>query len=163
MLFAEQRDRASPEKSSQAADPPSPGGGRRQGEGKGAGSAPRTAAPTPLQTGLQSLTKDLLRFWMVDIRREGRGETRGAGTRPARAGTGAGAGEGRGRPASSWLPEPLRRGRRKTQAQLFVPHFCGGPDGWNRAQRRAAPYRAAGSLSSVDGKTAPPLPAAQQN
>ena len=53
---------------------------RRQGEGKGAGLAPEMAAPTPLQTGLQSLFKDLLRFWMVDIRREGRGETRGAGT-----------------------------------------------------------------------------------
>ena len=35
-------------------------GGR--GSGKGAGSAPRTASPTTLQTGLQFLTKDLLRF-----------------------------------------------------------------------------------------------------
>ena len=50
--------------------PPKTGG---RGEGKGAGSAPRTAAPTALQTGLQFLIKDLLRFWMVDIRREGRG------------------------------------------------------------------------------------------
>ena len=57
--------------------PPEAGG---RGEGKGAGSAPRTSAPTALQTGLQSLFKDLLRFWMVDIRREGRGETQGAGT-----------------------------------------------------------------------------------
>ena len=39
------------------------------GEGKGAGSAPRTASPTTLQTGLQFLSKDFLRFWMVDIRR----------------------------------------------------------------------------------------------
>ena len=46
-------------------------GGRR--EGKGAGLAPRTAAPNTLQTGLQFLIKDLLRFWMVDIRWEGRG------------------------------------------------------------------------------------------
>ena len=45
-------------------------GGR--GEGKAANSAPKTASPTALQTGLQFLTKDLLRFWMVDIRREGR-------------------------------------------------------------------------------------------
>ena len=72
-------------------------GGR--GEGKGAGSAPRTAAPTALQTGLQFLIKDLLRFWMVDISREGRGETQGAGTRPARVGTGAGDVEGRRRAA----------------------------------------------------------------
>ena len=43
-------------------------GGR--GGGKGAGSAPRTASPTTLQTGLQFLTKDFLRFWMVDICRE---------------------------------------------------------------------------------------------
>ena len=42
------------------------------GEGKGAGSAPRTASPTTLQTGLQFLTKDFLRFWMANIRQEGR-------------------------------------------------------------------------------------------
>ena len=65
--------------------------------GKGAGSAPRTASPTALQTGLQFLIKDLLRFWMVDTRREGRGETHGAGTQPARVGTGAGDVEGRRR------------------------------------------------------------------
>ena len=44
-----------------------------KGERKGAGSAPRTAAPTALQAGLQFLTKDLLGFWMVDTRQEGRG------------------------------------------------------------------------------------------
>ena len=54
-------------------------GGRR--ERKGAGSAPRTASPTTLQAGLQFLTKDFLRFWMVDdIGWEGRGETQGACT-----------------------------------------------------------------------------------
>ena len=42
-------------------------GGR--GEGKGANSAPKMASPTTLQTGLQFLTKDFLRFWMVDIHR----------------------------------------------------------------------------------------------
>ena len=51
------------------AHPPPEAGGR--GEGKGANSAPETASPTKLQTGSQSLTKDFLRFWMVDIRREG--------------------------------------------------------------------------------------------
>ena len=45
-------------------------GGR--GERKEANSAPETASPTTLQTGLQFLTKDFLRFWMVDICREGR-------------------------------------------------------------------------------------------
>ena len=65
------------------------------GEGKGAGSAPRTAAPTTLQTGLQFLTKDLLRFWMVDIHWEGRGETQGAGTRLAWAEAEAGTEEGK--------------------------------------------------------------------
>ena len=77
-------------------DPAPPEAGGR-GEGKGGGSAPRTAAPTALQTGLQFLIKDLLRFWMVDIRQEGRGKTQGAGTQPARAGTGAGDAEGRRR------------------------------------------------------------------
>ena len=32
------------------------------------------ASPTKLQTGFQSLTKDFLRFWMVDIHREGRSQ-----------------------------------------------------------------------------------------
>ena len=55
--------------------PPEAGG---RGEGKLAGSAPRTASPTTLQAGFQFLTKDFLRFWMVDIRQEGHGETQGA-------------------------------------------------------------------------------------
>ena len=54
-------------------DQPSPARGRRQGAGEGANSAPKTAPPTTLQTGLQFLTKDFLRFWMVDTRRDGRG------------------------------------------------------------------------------------------
>ena len=52
------------------AHPPPEAGGR--GEGKGANSAPEMAPPTKLQTGLQFLTKDFLRFWMVDIGQEGR-------------------------------------------------------------------------------------------
>ena len=47
--------------------PPQAGG---RGEGKGANSAPEMASPTALQTGLQFLTKDFLRFWMVNIRQE---------------------------------------------------------------------------------------------
>ena len=46
-----------------------PAGGRR--ERKRANSAPETASPTKLQTGLQFVTKDFLRFWMVDICWEG--------------------------------------------------------------------------------------------
>ena len=53
------------------AHPPLEAGG--SGEGKGAGSAPRTASPTALQTGLQFLTKDFLRFWRVNICQEGCG------------------------------------------------------------------------------------------
>ena len=37
---------------------------------KEANSAPERASPTKLQTGFQFLTKDFLRFWMVDIHRE---------------------------------------------------------------------------------------------
>ena len=59
-----------------------------------------------MQTGFQSLIKDLLRFWMVDIRWEGGGETQGAGTRPVRAGTGAGDAEGRRHAAPAPAPAP---------------------------------------------------------
>ena len=81
---------------------------------------------------------------MGDIRREDRRETQGAGTRLGRAGTEAGTTEGEGgphpgrvRPASSWLPELLGPGKEGTRAQFFVPHFCGTPEGWNRAQHKA--------------------------
>ena len=50
--------------------PPEAGG---RGEGKGQTRPQRQHSPTALQTGLQFLTKDFLRFWMVDIRWEGRG------------------------------------------------------------------------------------------
>ena len=44
------------------------------GEGKGANSAPEKPPPPTRQTGLRFLSKDFLRFWMVDVRRwEGRG------------------------------------------------------------------------------------------
>ena len=97
---------------------------------------------------------------MVDIRQEGRGKTQGARTRPrgqglglgtrraegtgtqlARAESEAGTAEGRRRaapggvsPSSSWLPEPLWRGRHGAQAQPS-PLSCGTPEGWNRAQQ----------------------------
>ena len=46
-------------------------GGR--GVGTGANSAPEKPPPPTLQTGLWFLSKDFLRFWMVDIHWEGRG------------------------------------------------------------------------------------------
>ena len=50
---------------------PQPEAGGR-GEGKGENLAPETASPTKRKTGFQLLTKDFLRFWMVNICREGR-------------------------------------------------------------------------------------------
>ena len=35
--------------------------------------SPRNGTPTKLQTGFQSLIKDFLRFWMIDICQEGHG------------------------------------------------------------------------------------------
>ena len=51
------------------AHPPPEAGGRE--EGKGENLAPEMASPTKLQTGFQLLTKDFLRFWMIDIHQEG--------------------------------------------------------------------------------------------
>ena len=53
---------------------------------------------------------------------------------------------------SPWLPEPLRRGRHKTQAQPN-PRFCGVPKTGTALNAGPAPYRAAGSQSSVDGES----------
>ena len=39
-----------------------------------ANSAPEASSSTKLQTGFQFLTKDFLKFWMVDICREGRSQ-----------------------------------------------------------------------------------------
>ena len=65
---------------------------------------------------------------------------------------------GRVRPSSSWLPEPLRRGRHKTQAQHFFRAFLEHPRAGTALSAGHAPYRTAGSLSSVEGKAAPSLP-----
>ena len=156
--FAEQRDRASPEKSSQATTGPAlPETGGR-GEGKGAGSAPRTTAPTALQTGLQFLIKDLLRFWMVNIRREGHGETQGAGTRPAGVGTEAGVAEGRRRatPGESAAIKllaacvALTGKAQKSRRSFLFWAFVDYPKAGTAPSAGHAPYRAARSLSSGD-------------
>ena len=76
-------------------------------------------------------------------------------TRPAaRAGTAEGKGAphpGRGRP-SLWLPGPLRPGktkRRCNRIRAFVEYQKAG----TAINAGPAPYRAAGSLSSVDGES----------
>ena len=72
------KDCTIPEKSWMAADLPNPAGdsgeaGPSQSQ-KGAYSASEMASATKLQTGFQFLTKAFLRFWMVDICREGRSQ-----------------------------------------------------------------------------------------
>ena len=52
---------------------PSPPGVGGRGEVKGANSAPEMGSPPTLQTGLQFLFKDFLRFWIVNILWEDRG------------------------------------------------------------------------------------------
>ena len=107
--------------------PPQAGG---RGEGKGANSAPKTASPTTLQTGLQFLTKDFLRFWRVVAKHKAHA--------PNRRGWKVRLGPRRGECARqapgclSWSGQ----GRHKTQAQLS-PRFCGIPGNWNRMQCRA--------------------------
>ena len=95
-------------------------------EGKGAISAPEMASPPTLQRGLQFLSKDSLRFWMVDFcRREGRGkrpapENKHKALDPDRHVQKLRLGPRRGKCMphlgrvhllSSWLPEPLRPGK----------------------------------------------------
>ena len=68
------RTEQSQRRASQLQTGPSPAGGRRQGGGERSKLlAPETASPNKLKTGFQLLTKDFLRFWMVDIHQEGCG------------------------------------------------------------------------------------------
>ena len=53
--------------------PVHPAGGRRQRGGERGKLGPRDGTATKLQRAFQFLTKDFLRFWMVDTPREGRG------------------------------------------------------------------------------------------
>ena len=134
-------------------------GGR--GEGKGAGSAPRTAAPTTLQTGLQFLTKDFLTFRMVNIRREGHGETQGARTN---GGADRDWGWGRGgEKAHCTRGECARQapGCRscsdgkgtKSRCSFLFRAFVEHPRAGTARSTRHAPSRAARSLSSIDGES----------
>ena len=105
---------------------PSPAGGRRQGGGERSKLGPRNGTPTKL------------------------GPRRGEGTPHL----------GRVRPSSSWRPELLGQGRQKTQAQPSLC-FCGGPENLNLSSlglgspcnAGTKPYRAAWSLSTVDGES----------
>ena len=65
---------------------------------------------------------------------------------------------GRVRRSSSWLPELLGQGRHKMQAQLFVLRFWELPRAGTARSAGHAPYRAAGSLSSVEGRATPAPP-----
>ena len=91
-------------------------------------------------------------------------------TRPVRPETEAGTTEGiwrttlgRVRPSSSWLPELLRWGRHKTQAQPCLC-FCGVPENLNLSglglgsarNSGPVPWRAAWSLSAVDRESTQP-------
>ena len=88
-----------------------------RGEGKGANSAPEKPPPPTRQTGLRFLSKEFLRFWMVNIRRwEGRGYRPAPENKPScrhRTGSLRWGHEGKGMPhpgrvhPSLWGPEPL--------------------------------------------------------
>ena len=54
-------------------DPPSPAGGRRHGGGEWGRLGPKDRSPCRTASRPPVSNHDLLRFWMVDIRREGRG------------------------------------------------------------------------------------------
>ena len=145
--------------------PPEAGG---RGEGKGANSPPKTASPTTLQTVLQFLTKDFLRFWMVDIRqpegsRRDTGRGLGLGTRRGE-GTRTRGGCARQAPGCLSCSGGEGTKHRRNRVCAFVEYPKTGTAG----NTGHAPYRAAGSLSSVDREnrapTPPhPLPAAQWN
>ena len=128
----------------QASDQPSRTGGRRQGGGERGRLGPKDRIP--YRTANRPPVSNQRPPEILDGRHPPGGSLRDTGrrhpTRPARAGMGWRRGEGvphpgRVRTSSSWLPEPLGQGRHKTQAQLFVPHFSGTPEGWNHVQRRA--------------------------
>ena len=137
----------------------------RRGEGKGANSTPKMALPTTLQTGLQFRTRDFLRFWMVDIRREGPAKLKAHATDRRRRKLRLGPRRGEGAPhpgecarqAPGCLSCSGREGikRRHSGVRAFVEH----PRAGTARNAGPAPYRAAGSLSSVDGEgSAPPSP-----
>ena len=128
---------------------PSPAGGRQEAGGRGKGQT-LPQRRHPYQTANRPPVSNQRRPEILDGRHQPRGsqpeisfpkQTQGTPdwrTRKLRLGCG---GEGaphpgRVRQSSSWLPELLGRGRHKTQAQSSLC-FCGGPENWNRTQRRA--------------------------
>ena len=132
--------------------PPEAAGGER------GGLRPKDRTPTALQTGLQSLIKDLLRFWTVVARHRAqapdrRGRGLGLGMRRAEGAPHRPQGEC-ARQAPGCLSrsdgEDAKR-RRSFLFRAFVEH----PRAGTARSAGHAPYRTAGSLSSVEGKAAP--------
>ena len=146
----------------------SPARGRRQGGGERGKLGPKDGTPTKLQTGYQFLTKDFLRFWMVDIRQEGRiqksAPQKGHKAHPtgARGNWGWDRGEEKvhhtGGKCTCQAPGCLScSGREGTKLRPNrVCAFVEYPKTGTAGKAGPAPYRAAWSLSSVDrGSTHP--------
>ena len=101
---------------------------------KGANSAPERASPTKLQTGFQFLTKDFLRFWTVDTRREGHSQRSAPQKRRAPGNPEAGTGEVMRAPhlrrvcsPITWSPRPLGPGDRTELRPHRVCAFVQNP------------------------------------
>ena len=102
---------------------------------------------------------------MVDIRREGGGETQGARTWPALAETEAGVMKGRRRttpgesaPVKLLAAWAARAGEGTKRRRNRVCAFVEYPKTGTARSAEHAPYRAAGSLSSVDRESNAPAP-----
>ena len=150
-------------RASQLRNSPSLARGRRQWGGERGKLGPRDGTPTKLQTGFQSLTKDFLRFWVADICREGRSKRPAPQNRHKTHPTGGNWGWDRGgekvhrtrgecaRQAPGSLSCSAEEGtkRRPNQVHAFVEYLKTG----TARNAGPAPYRAARSLSSVDGES----------
>ena len=153
-------------------DRPSPARDWRQGGGERGGLGPKDCSPYPLQTGLQSLFKDLLSFWMSTS--AGRVLARHRAQAPDWRGRKLSLGLRRGEGA----PHPGRARRKRGECACQAPGCLSCSD-WEEAKSRRsflfrafvehlragtvrstghAPYTTAGSLSSTEGKAAPAPP-----
>ena len=137
---------------------------RRQGRGKGQ-TRPRHGTRTRWPTGSQFLTKDLLRFRMVDICREGRGWRPAPQNRPKVHPTSAGGNWGWGRggekaPVKLLAAWAARAGKGTKRRPNRVRAFVEDPKTGTACNAGPPPYRAAWSLSSVDGESPHPWPGA---
>ena len=162
-LFAEQRDWASPEKSSRSTDRPSPAGGRRHGGGERGRLGPKDGIP--YHTANRPPVSDQRPPEILGGRHPPGGSWWDTGRRHW---TGAGGDWGWGRggqkarrtrgECARQAPDCLSRSggedaksRRSFLFRAFMEHPRAGTAGG----AGPAPYRAAGSLSSAEGKSAP--------